>query len=124
MNKFYLLLLPLLIALSSSCAFTDPLVRAQSLSQKGKFEEAIKVLESEQKKQPNSIPIKSILAQTYSDYGLTLCQDTSKPPKVKYTQAKEQFSMALELNPYLSEAKEMHEMIEKIQASFKANKVD
>ena len=38
--------------------------------------------------------------------------------------AKEQFAMALALNPYLQDAKDMYEMIEKIQESFKANKVE
>lgn len=100
------------------------MTRAQNLLQKGKFEEAITILESEYKKQPNSIPIKSILAQTYSDYGLVLCQDDAKPPKIKYPMAKEQFAMALALNPYLKDAKDMYETIEQIQASFEASKID
>ena len=122
--KRFLTLLILFILINASCCFIDPMTKAQQLSQKGKFEEAIKVLESEYKKQPNSVPIKSILAQMYSDYGLALCQDHNKPPKVKYPMAKEQFAMALALNPYLKDAKDMYEMIEKIQASFEANKIN
>ena len=112
------------MVINTSCCLIDPMTRAQNLIRTGKFEEAITILEKEYSAQPNSIPIKSILAKTYSDYGLALCQDESKPPKVKYPLAKEQLSMALELNPYLTEAKKMHEMIEKIQASFAANKLD
>ena len=117
-------LLTLLILISTSCSFVDPVTRAQNLSQKGKFEDAVKILEQEYKNQPNSVPIKSLLAQSYSDYGLALCQDTNKPPKVKYPMAKEQFAMALVLNPYLKDAKDMYEMIEKIQESFRANNVN
>ena len=114
----------LLIAFMAGCSFVDPVTRAQNLSQKGKFEDAVKILEQEYKNQPNSVPIKSLLAQSYSDYGLALCQDTNKPPRIKYPMAKEQFAMAIALNPYLNDAKEMYEMIEKIQASFEANKVE
>ena len=110
--------------LLSACSFTNPIEKAQNLAQVGKFDEAIKILENEYSKQPKSVPIKSLLAQTYSEYGLALCQDNSKPPKIKYPMAKEQFAMALELNPYLKEAKEMYDVIERIQASFKANKID
>ena len=110
--------------LLTACCFVDPITRAQNLSQKGKFEDAVKILETEYKKQPNSVPIKSLLAQTYSDYGLALCQDVNKPPRVKYPMAKEQFAMALTLNPYLKEAKDMYEMIEKIQDSFRANNIN
>ena len=114
----------LLLFLSTSCGLTDPMTTAQNLSAKGDFAKAIKVLEKEYKVQPNSVPIKSILAQTYSDYGLVLCQDQNKPPKVKYPMAKEQFGMALALNPYLKDAKDMYEMIEKIQESFRVNNVN
>ena len=117
-------LLTLLILISTSCCFVDPVTRAQSLSQKGKFADAVKILENEYKKEPNSVPIKSLLAQAYSDYGLALCQDTNKPPRIKYPMAKEQFSMALALNPYLKDAKDMYEMIEKIQESFRTNNVN
>lgn len=123
MNKC-LFIIFLLITLSTSCCFIDPVTRAQNLSQKGKFVDVIKILENEYKNQPNSIPIKSLLAQAYSDYGLALCQDTNKPPKVKYPMAKEQFAMAIALNPYLKDAKDMYEMIEKIQESFRINNVN
>ena len=121
MKNFIVLLLILIIA---GCSLQDPMSRAQNLSSKGKFAEAVKILEKAYKEQPNSVPVKSILAQTYSDYGLALCQDTNKPPKVKYPMAKEQFAKALALNPYLKDAQEMYEMIEKIQASFAANKIE
>ena len=117
-------LLTLSIFISTSCCFIDPVTRAQNLSQKGKYGDAVKILENEYKKQSNSIPIKSLLAQAYSDYGLALCQDSNKPPKIKYPMAKEQFAMALALNPYLKDAKDMYEMIEKIQESFHANNVN
>jgi tetratricopeptide (TPR) repeat protein len=120
-KHFIIFLLTLLI---SGCSFVDPITQAQAHAQKGKFEDAIKVLQKEYKKKPNSVPLKSLLAQMYSDYGLALCQNTDKPPKIKYTLAKEQFAMALELNPYLQDAKEMYNTIEKIQASFAANKVE
>ena len=110
--------------LISGCSFQAPVVRSQELSRKGDFAGAIKVLDGELKKSPNSVPLKSLLAQAYSDYGLALCQDTNKPPKVKYPLAKKQFIKALELNPYLQDAKDMAEMIDKIQDSFKANKVE
>lgn len=126
MKKYFTLfvILHLITAINTSCCFIDPMTKAQSFIRNGKFEEAIKILEKEYSSQPNSIPIKSVLAKTYSDYGLALCQDESKPPKVKYPKAKEQLAMALELNSYLTEAKDMYEMIEKIQASFAANKLD
>ena len=124
MKKLLLTLIFILLTCSSCSFLVDPITRAQNLSQKGKFEEAIKILEKEYKKQSNSVPIKSFLAQAYSDYGLALCQDSDKPPKVKYPMAKEQFAMALALNPYLKDAKDMYEMIEKIQASFAENKID
>lgn len=120
--KIFMLLI--LILINASCSLQDPISRAQNLSSKGKFQEAVKVLEKAYKEQPNSIPVKSILAQTYSDYGLALCQDINKPPKVKYPMAKEQFAMALTLNPYLEDAKDMYATIEKIQESFAANKVE
>ena len=106
----------IVISLSTSCSFGDPLSGAQSLARSGKYEEAINLLEKELNEKPDSVPVKSILAQTYSDYGLALCQDPDKPPKIKYNRAREQFSMALALNPYLTDAKDMLEMIEKIQA--------
>ena len=118
------LALVLLLIFTSGCSLVDPVTRAQNLSQKGKFADAVKILENEYKKQPNSVPIKSLLAQAYSDYGLSLCQDTNKPPKVKYPMAKEQFAMAIALNPYLKDAKDMYEMIEKIQESFRTNNVN
>lgn len=108
----------------SACGFFDPLSRAQGLAKQGKFEESIKILEKEYNKNLNSVPVKSILAQIYSDYGLALCQDTDKPPKVKYPKAKEQFAMALSLNPYLQDAKDMYKMIEKIQAGFVESMID
>ena len=117
-------LLTLSIFISTSCCFIDPVTRAQNLSQKGKYGDAVKILENEYKKQSNSIPIKSLLAQAYSDYGLALCQDSNKPPKIKYPMAKEQFAMALASNPYLKDAKDMYEMIEKIQESFHVNNVN
>ena len=113
-----------LITLTNACCFIDPATRAQGLIQKGKYEDAIKLLEFQYKSKPNSIPIKSLLAQTYSDYGLALTRDENKPPRVKYPMAKEQLAMALALNPYLKDAKDMYEMIEKIQQSFAANKLE
>ena len=122
--KKKIICLSFLILITAGCNLIDPLTRAQSLSQKGQFEEGIKILEKEYKAQPDSVPVKSLLAQAYSDYGLALCQDQNKLPKVKYPMAKEQFAMALALNPYLKDAKDMYEMIEKIQASLSANKLD
>ena len=101
----------------------DPVSRAQTLSKKGKFKEAISILEKEHKETPNSIPVKSLLAQAYSDYGIALCRDDNKPPREKYPLAKEQFSMALALNPYLEEAKDMYEIIGKIQKSLQDKNV-
>ena len=123
MKKYFILFL-LLTLIISGCCFVDPVSKAQNLLQKGEFEKGIKIFENELKKQPNSVSVKSLLAQAYSDYGLALCQDTEKLPKIKYPMAKEQFAMALALNPYLKDAKDMYEMIEKIQASFTENKVD
>ena len=123
-KSIFILFFLVIFTCTGCSSFVDPTTRAQNLARNGKFEEAVKVLEQEYKARPNSVPIKSLLAQAYSDYGLALCQDQSKPPKVKYPLAKEQFAMALALNPYLKDAKEMHEMIEKIQASFRANKID
>ena len=116
--------LSLLVFIISGCSFVDPITRAQNYARKGEFESAVKILSKEYKAKPNSIPIKSLLAQMYSDYGLALCQDSNKPPKVKYALAKEQFAMALSLNPYHQEAKEMYQTIEKIQESFAKNNVD
>ena len=126
MKKYFTLfiILHLITVINTSCCLIDPMTKAQNLIKTGKFEDGIKILEKEYALQPNSIPIKSVLAKSYSDYGLALCQDENKPPKVKYPKAKEQFAMALELNPYLTEAKDMYEMIEKIQASFTANKLN
>lgn len=123
MKKLSLMLF-LIVLITNSCSFVDPITTARDLSQKGKFPDAIKLLEKEYKSKPDSTPLKSILAQTYSDYGLALCQDSSKLPKIKYPMAKEQFAMALALNPYLKDAQEMYKMIEKIQASFAANKIE
>ena len=122
MKKILTLLFSLLLV--GGCSFQDPITRSQELSKKGKFPEAIKVLQWELKKNPSSVPVKSLLAQAYSDYGLALCQDVNKPPRVKYPMAKEQFAMALALNPYQQDAKEMYEMIEKIQESFRENKME
>ena len=119
-----IIILFLFIALLAGCSFGNQVERAQDLAQVGKFEEAIKILENEYKNQPKSVPLKSLLAQTYSDYGLVLCQDNSKPPKIKYTKAKEQFAKALQLNPYLKDAQDMYDVIERIQASFKTNKIN
>ncbi len=119
-----ILIVLIIVAVSSGCSFIDPMTKAQGLIRSGKFEEAINVLEKEYESNPASIPFKSILAKTYSDYGLALCDDKGLPPKVKYPKAKEQFAMALELNPYLTEAKDMYETIEKIQASFAANNLN
>ena len=102
----------------------DPLSRAQRLSDNGKFKESIKILEKEYKANPNSVPVKSLLAQAYSNYGIALCQDSSKLPREKYPLAKEQFSMALVLNPYLKDAMEMYETIVQIQESLKENKLN
>ena len=110
--------------LTGGCSFFDPVSKAQHLTNKGKYDDAIKILNKEIEKKPESVPLKSVLAQTYSDYGLALCQDPNKSPKVKYTKAKEQFAMALALNPYLTDAKDMYEMIEKIQESFEKNSID
>lgn len=106
------------VTLCSACSLGDPISKAQIYIQKGNYTEAIKTLEKEFKSKPKSIPIKSLLAKTYSDYGLALCQDTAKEPKIRYGLAKEQFAMALELNPYLTDAKEMYEMIVQIQEAF------
>jgi len=111
--------------MSSGCGFlVDPTTQAQNLIRNGEFEKAIGILEKEYKNKPESVPLKSILARAYTHYGFALCQDESKLPRVKYPMAKEQLSMALALNPYLKEAKEMYDMIEKIQTSFKTNKLD
>ncbi|GEM_PF-2969581 len=119
MNKIQIFLLVFLLISSSGCILVDPLTRAQNLVQKGKYPEAIKMLENEYKLKPSSVPIATVLARTYSDYGIILCEDQNKPPKIKYPMAKEQFAMALTLNPNLTDAKDMYEMIEKIQASYK-----
>ncbi len=110
------------LLLNTSCSLVDPMTQAQNLSKKGKHQEAIKVLESELKIRPNSVPIKTLLAQAYSDYGIVLCQDKDKPPRVKYPMAKENFAMALALNPNLEDAKDMYKMIEQIQAVMKAKR--
>ena len=117
--KRFLTSLLLSIFATSACCFVDPLTRAQNSIKGDKFEQAVKILENEYKAHPNSVPIKTLLAQTYSDYVLVLCQDSKKPPKIKYPMAKEQFAMALALNPNLQDAKNMYEMIEKIQAQLK-----
>lgn len=122
MKKSLIVLLFLMLILNA-CSIADPIAKAQSFAKKGEYDKAINVLEEEHKAKPSSVPVISLLAQFYSDYGLALCQDADKPPKEKYPKAKEQFAMALALNPYLNEAKEMYEMIEKIQASLKANNV-
>ena len=125
MKKYFkLFIIFALLNSNFGCCFVDPMTQAQNLSSKGKFEDAIKILEKQYKSHPDSTPIKSILAQTYSDYGLVLCQDDTKPPRIKYPMAKEQFAMALALYPYLKDAKDMYETIEQIQDSFKANKID
>lgn len=122
--KNLLVVLLVFVLLSNSCSFIDPLTKAQNLVQKGKYEEAVKVLEKEFKSKPNSLPVKSLLAHVYSDYGIAICRDQSKPPRLKFSLAKEQFAMALALDPYSKDAKDMYEMVEKIQASFRVNKVD
>ncbi len=119
-----IIILMFLMFFLSSCTLQDPISRSQDLSRKGKFKDAINVLEKEFKKSPNSVPVKSLLAQAYSDYGLALCQDTNKPPKVKYPMAKEQFAKALALNPHQQDAKEMHKMIEEIQETFRKNSME
>ena len=124
MKNLLCIIFVFLMLVNNSCSLVDPTTQAQAYSRQGKFEEAVKILEKEYTKQSDSVPIKSLLAQAYSDYGLALCQDQNKPPRVKYPLAKEQFAKALTLNPYLKDAKDMHEMIEKIQASFAANKID
>ena len=126
MKKYFklIIIISLLVNLSFACNLVDPTTRAQNFLSKGEFENGIKILEKEYNNNPNSVPIKSILARAYADYGLTLCQDENKPPKVKYPMAKEQLSMALALNPYIQEAKDMYEMIEKIQASLAKNMID
>ena len=118
------LMLMLFSFLLTSCSLVDPLTKAQHLSDSGKFQEAINILEKEYKTKPESVPIKSLLAQAYSNYGISLCQDSSKLPREKYPLAKEQFSMALTLNPYLKDAKDMYETIEQIQKSLKENKLN
>lgn len=123
MKNIFIYLIVLSFTLTA-CNLFNPVSKARHLASKGNFEEAIKILETEYKKDSGSVPIKSILAQTYSDYGLALCQDNEKPPKIKYPLAKEQFAMALELNPYLTDAKEMYEMIEKIQAQLAESMID
>ncbi|MBI2996727.1 MAG: hypothetical protein HYY52_08510 [Candidatus Melainabacteria bacterium] len=123
MKNIFIMLIVLILS-SYSCSFIDPVTKAQNLATKGQFEGAIKILEKEYKKNHNSVSVKSLLSQIYSDYGLALCQDVNKSPKVKYTKAKEQFAMALTLNPYNQDAKEMYQTIEKIQTSFETNKVE
>ena len=123
MKRIFITLISLALIITG-CNLVDPITRAQSLSKKGRFADAINILENEYKKQPNSVPVKSLLAQAYSDYGLALCQDTNKPPRIKYPMAKEQFAMAIALNPYLTDAKDMYKMIEKIQESFRNNNVN
>lgn len=124
MKTPFIVLITLTIGLTACSSLVDPVTRAQDLIKRGKLSDAIYNLEKEYKKRPDSVPIKSILARAYSDYGLAICQDESKLPKVKYKMAKEQFAMALALNPYLTDAKEMYELIEKIQASITTSKLD
>ena len=124
MNKIQIFLLVFLLIAGSGCNLVNPLSKAQNLVQKGKYAEAIKILENEYQLKPSSVPISTILAQTYSDYGIVLCEDQNKPPRIKYPMAKEQFAMALALNPGLMDAKDMYEMIEKIQASYQKNNTD
>lgn len=114
-----ILVLIFILTLISGCTSVDPQTKAQSFISKGNYEKAINILEEELKKDPESVPIKSLLAQTYSDYGLVICQDTKKAPKDKYPLAKTKFQKAVELNPYLDEAKEMVKMIEEIETEFK-----
>ena len=111
-----------LLVLNTSCSFVDPMTQAQNFSKRGKFEESIKVLEKELQSKPNLVPVKTLLAQAYSDYGLVLCQDKNKPPRVKYPMAKENFAKALAINPNLEDAKEMYKMIEQIQMAMKTKK--
>ena len=113
-----------LSVLNNSCGFIDPMTQAQNCSKRGKFEKAITILEKELQSKPNSVPVKTLLAQAYSDYGLVLCQDENKPPRVKYPMAKENFAMALAINPNLEDAKEMYKMIEQIQAAMKSRKTN
>ena len=122
-KKFILFIIIIgLLVLNNSCSLIDPLTQAQNFSKRGKFQEAIKVLEKELKTKPSSVPVKTLLAQAYSDYGLALCQDKDKPPRVKYPMAKENFAKALALNSNLEDAKEMYKMIEQIQTAMKAQK--
>lgn len=116
------LIISMLVFIGSGCSFVNPITKAQNLARKGKYQQAIKILEKEFKADSNSVPLRTILAQAYSDYGLALCQDKSKSPSEKYTKAKEQFAMALTLNPNLVDARDMYEMIEKIQASIMLGK--
>ena len=113
-----------LSVLNNSCSLIDPMTQAQNCSKRGKFEKAVSILEKELQSKPNSVPVKTLLAQAYSDYGLVLCQNENKPPRVKYPMAKENFAMALAINPNLEEAKEMYKMIEQIQAAMKSGKTN
>lgn len=125
MRKYLTLLMFILCFISSGCSFiVDPMTQAQNLIRNSEFEKAIGILEKEYKNKPESVPLKSVLARAYTHYGFALCQDESLLPRVKYPMAKEQLAMALALDPYLKEAKEMYGIIEKIQLSFKENKLD
>lgn len=91
--------------------------QAKAKVKEGKYEEAIALLETEQKAQPKNTEVKSALAQAHVAFGDSLMNNAQLPPFRKYPGALKQFRAALTYEPENKKAKENIALIEGIYKS-------
>jgi hypothetical protein len=91
--------------------------QAKAKVKEGKYEEAITLLETEQKAQPKNAEVKTALVQTHLAYGDSLMNNAELPPFRKYPGALRQYRAVLQYDAANKKAKDNIALIEGIYKS-------
>ena len=88
--------------------------QAKAKVKEGKYDEAITLLEAEQKAHPKDAAVKAALGQTHMAYGDFFMNNDQMPPFRKYPGALRQYRAVLQYEPNNKKAKDNVALIEDI----------
>lgn len=99
------------LSLCSCSSMTEDIGQATELLNQQKYQEAISLLGDF-----HSSKSKKLLSEAYTDYGIAALRDKSIGKTERYRLAQERFKKAFETNAKNTKAKDLYEMLNKLQA--------